>query len=254
MAMKKFYSIFTIILISAVASAQINVTLQVDITDYLAAGNTLGTNGIRIGGNFADVDASTGLANWTPSDPTCALTDLGSNIWSITITYATASIGLEQLYKFVNNDWGTNEGTDAANTIATGGCGIDDGGGNINRTLLIPELDMTLQYCWDHCFKCDGSDPVVTGINDVVYMNNASVSPNPVMNVTSFSYNLSAAQNVSLNVYDMMGNLVVSVLNNEAQPAGFNAVTFDASELASGNYIYRFDVAGKISSGTFIKQ
>ncbi|MBC8048382.1 MAG: T9SS type A sorting domain-containing protein [Fimbriimonadaceae bacterium] len=252
--MKKVYSVFSLLFLAAVVSAQVNITYQVDITDYLAAGNVLGANGIRIGGNFTTVDATSGVADWSPADPSCALTDLGSNVWSITVTYSTAAIGTEQLYKFVNNDWGTNEGTDATNTIGADGCGLDDGAGNVNRTLVIPGQDKGLQFCWDHCFRCDGSDPVLSGINDITYLNSASVTPNPVQNVTAFSYTLTSAQNVSLNVYDMMGNQVASVINNNAQPSGFNAVTFDASDLAAGNYIYRFEVAGKVSSGTFIKQ
>ncbi|MFN0275384.1 MAG: T9SS type A sorting domain-containing protein [Chitinophagales bacterium] len=252
--MKKVYSIFSLILIATIASAQVNVTYQVDITNYLAAGNTLGANGIRVGGNFTTTDASTGVADWTPSDPTCAMADLGSNIWSITVTYSSAAIGLEQLYKFVNNDWGTNEGTDVANTIGADGCGLDDGAGNVNRTLTIPDADVTLQYCWDACFKCDGSSPEVTSINEITYLNSASVSPNPVMSSTAFSYTLTSAQNISLNVYDMMGNLVTTVAQDVAQPAGFNTITYDASELAAGNYIYRFEIGGKVASGTFIKQ
>ena len=182
--MKKIYSFFSVLFITAAMTAQVNVTYMVDITDYLAAGNVLGAGGIRIGGDFAATGGMNGaaaMAAWAPADPTCALTDMGGNVWGIVVTYPDASIGLDQPYKFVNNDWGTNEGTDAANTIGADGCGTDDGAGNVNRHLLIPDADIMLQYCWDRCFKCDGSDPIVLGIFDTpTSLGAVTVSPNPV--------------------------------------------------------------------------
>ncbi|MEY3504446.1 MAG: hypothetical protein RL349_1039, partial [Bacteroidota bacterium] len=126
-----------------------DVTYKVDVTNYLAA-NTLAANGIRIGGNFGDNGSST--ASWTPSDPSCAMTDEGNNIWAITVSYPVASLGATQLYKFVNGDWGSNEGTDPANTIAVDSCGVDDGGGNINRTYAL--MPGTVCYVWDACTAC----------------------------------------------------------------------------------------------------
>ena len=50
--MRKLYTMAAALLMASASFAQVNVTYKVDITDYLAAGNTLGANGIRIGGNF----------------------------------------------------------------------------------------------------------------------------------------------------------------------------------------------------------
>lgn len=257
--MKKVYSIFFLFALALTASAQVNVTYQVDITDYLTAGNTLGANGIRIGGNFAatgGMNGATAMVDWTPSDVNSAMTEVTDDVWTITVTYPTTSIGMEQQYKFVNNDWGTNEGTDAENTIGADGCGSDDGAGNVNRLLTIPGQDIGYQFCWDHCTRCDGSAPAFTpaAINDITIFNNALVSPNPVQNVTSFSYTLTSAQNITVEVYDMMGNLMATVLNNASQPSGYNIVIFDASDLTAGNYIYMFRAGSKVSSGTFSKQ
>ena len=144
----------------------VNVTFKVDVTNYITAGNTVGQNGIRIAGNFADRGAKVNginMVNWTPTDAASAMTNTGNNIWSTTITYPDSSIAKTQTYKFVNNDWGTNEGTDPANTIASGGCGVDDGGGNINRTLLIPAANSNLTYCWDQCT----STCVITSLEEI---------------------------------------------------------------------------------------
>jgi hypothetical protein len=128
----------------------VTVTYQVDITDYISGGATLNTAGIRVGGNFTTVGAS--LPDWTPSNAACAMTDLGNGLWSIAVTYPASAIGTTQSYKFVNGDWGTNEGG-SASLIAIDGCGINDNG-NINRQLVIPATNTTYTFCWDKCTAC----------------------------------------------------------------------------------------------------
>lgn len=208
--------------------SQVDVTYQVDITDYLAAGNVLDPNGIRVGGDFTTQGAS--IADWTPSDASCAMTDMGNNIWSITVTYPASSIGNTQSYKFVNGDWGMNEGTDPNGTIALDGCGIDDGSGNINRQLEIPATTLTLTYCWDACFQCNGSDPTAS-LNDAIF-NNLLVSPNPAEDVVSFDFGDATFDNVTISVYDLSGKQVLT--SNTSS----NAIDFNISDLDSGSYIY----------------
>ena len=152
----KIFLAFLCTIASIAVHAQVTVTYRVDITGYLAGGATLGANGIRIGGNFADRGARVGntpMVNWTPTHPAGAMTNSGNNIWTITVTYPDSSKAKTQTYKFVNNDWGTNEGL-ADSTIASGGCGFQDVGGNINRTFIIPATNQTLTYCWDKCTAC----------------------------------------------------------------------------------------------------
>ena len=61
--------------------------------------------------------------------------------------------------------------------------------------------------------------------------------PNPFNPNTTISYQLSKANNVKLNVYDINGKLM-KVLVNSKQQAGKYAVSFDGSGLASGTYFY----------------
>ncbi len=254
--MRKIYSLLSIVMLSAALSAQINVTYMVDITDYLAAGNTLGAGGIRIGGDFGStggMNGATPVASWSPADPSCAMTDMGSNVWSIVVTYPDTSAGKTQLYKFVNNDWGTNEGTDAANTIATDGCGVDDGGGNINRTLIIPTANMMLQYCWDHCFKCDGSDPIVLGIHDNnVSLGSVAVYPNPASTTATITFNLQAASEVKVSLFNLMGEEVSTVVN-ATEVAGNHTYSINVAGLPSGNYTYRVIAGTDVTSGNIVK-
>lgn len=253
--MKKIYSLLSILFVAGAVNAQVNVTYMVDITNYLAAGNTLGAGGIRIGGDFATNGATNGAApmvDWVPSDAASALMDMGSNVWSITVTYPTSSIGMTQNYKFVNTDWGFNEGTDAGTTIATDGCGTDDGGGNINRTQLIPDADVMLQYCWDACFKCDGSDPIVLGVENVNLVSGVVVSPNPVSTDATISFNLQASAEVSVSIMNMMGQEVLTVVNaNEV--SGNHAYSIDVTTLPAGNYVYRVIAGDAVTAGNIVK-
>ena len=257
--MKKIYSFLCLSLIAGFSFAQtVDVVLQVDVTDYLAGGATLAAGGIRIAGNFADKGATlfdgTPMVNWTPTDATGAMTDLGSNIWTIVIAYPADSAGATQLYKFVNGDWGMNEGTDVANTIATDGCGLDDGGGNINRTLTVPAQPEGYQYCWDHCFRCDLSDPEITAVNNhPILFNHVVLSPNPTNSVAVVSYQLVNSNTVTLDIYNTMGQIVQNV-TEEFQAAGVHTITCNISSLPAGNYIYRLNVGTEVTTGNIIKQ
>jgi parallel beta-helix repeat protein len=61
--------------------------------------------------------------------------------------------------------------------------------------------------------------------------------PNPFNPSTTISYSLPENSEVSLKVYDITGSEVAELVNT-AQNAGTHQVSFDASSLASGTYIY----------------
>lgn len=71
--------------------------------------------------------------------------------------------------------------------------------------------------------------------------------PNPFNPNTVIGYQLSVSSNVTLKVYDVLGNEIVTLVD-EKKPAGTYEVTFDASGLPSGVYLYRLQ-AGKSSTG-----
>lgn len=68
--------------------------------------------------------------------------------------------------------------------------------------------------------------------------------PNPFNPSTKISYDLSKSSNVSLRIYDVLGN-EVAVLVNSFQVSGKYQITFDAAELSSGMYLCSF-ISGDI--------
>lgn len=64
--------------------------------------------------------------------------------------------------------------------------------------------------------------------------------PNPFNPTTNISYLLEKASPVRINVYDMLGRHIATLVNG-MQPAGENQVVFDANNLASGIYIVRME-------------
>ena len=70
--------------------------------------------------------------------------------------------------------------------------------------------------------------------------------PNPFNPTTTIKYSIPQSGNVTLKVYDILGNEVVTLLNEEKN-AGVFSVTFDATGLSSGIYFYR------MQAGNFIQ-
>jgi photosystem II stability/assembly factor-like uncharacterized protein len=68
--------------------------------------------------------------------------------------------------------------------------------------------------------------------------------PNPFNPVTNISFSLPETGNVSLKVYNVLGNEVVSLLNSRLN-AGNHNVIFDAINFSSGVYYYRIEIDGK---------
>lgn len=68
--------------------------------------------------------------------------------------------------------------------------------------------------------------------------------PNPFNPTTTIIYEIAKETIVSLKVYDVIGNEVVTLVN-ETKPAGTYEVIFDATNLSNGVYLY------KIQAGNF---
>ncbi|MBK7632472.1 MAG: T9SS type A sorting domain-containing protein [Ignavibacteriales bacterium] len=75
--------------------------------------------------------------------------------------------------------------------------------------------------------------------------------PNPFNPSTSIQYAISNRQFVSLKVYDVIGNEVATLVNEE-KPAGSYEVDFNANGLSSGVYFYSINAGGFIETKKMI--
>ncbi len=79
--------------------------------------------------------------------------------------------------------------------------------------------------------------------------------PNPFNPSTTITYGVPNTGKVTLEVFDILGRKVATLLNGENKTAGRYALNFNASNLASGMYIYRLRAGNvvKIKKLTLIK-
>ena len=90
----------------------------------------------------------------------------------------------------------------------------------------------------------------VVGVDDDIVANNFNLEqnyPNPFNPSTTINYTIAERSTVSLKVYDVLGNEVANLVNT-TQEAGKYDVTFNASELSSGLYIYTLNTGNFTSS------
>lgn len=77
--------------------------------------------------------------------------------------------------------------------------------------------------------------------------------PNPFNPATSISFSLPVRGSVVLDIYSSLGEKVATLVN-EIREAGYHQVSFDASQLTSGTYIYTIRVSAGNASSTDIKK
>jgi hypothetical protein len=73
--------------------------------------------------------------------------------------------------------------------------------------------------------------------------------PNPFNPVTQISYQLPEQTDVTLRVYNVLGQYVATLVNTTQSPGEYS-VSFDASDLSSGTYIYRLEAGNYVETNT----
>ncbi len=83
--------------------------------------------------------------------------------------------------------------------------------------------------------------------------------PNPFNPETIIKFALPVKSTVSLNIYNILGELVANLINNQVYDEGYHEILFNGSSLASGVYFYRIETrqqngefsADKLPAGNF---
>ncbi|MFT4536689.1 MAG: thiol-disulfide isomerase/thioredoxin [Saprospiraceae bacterium] len=85
-----------------------------------------------------------------------------------------------------------------------------------------------------------------TATTEIYDTNLASVYPNPASDFTNIKINVGSAADVTIQVTDMMGQLVSK--RNLGTVAGTQNVGYDVSELAAGNYTFKIIAGDKVAT------
>ena len=104
-------------------------------------------------------------------------------------------------------------------------------------------------------FRNSNADQITSVINDdkiypveyKLYQN----CPNPFNPTTTINYSIPKAGNIKLTVYNAIGSKVATIVN-EYKPAGNYSIQFNATNLASGIYLYRLETGFYTSAKKFI--
>jgi hypothetical protein len=125
--MKKLYSFLFGLMAVTFASAQVNVTFSVDMSN-----ETVAAEGIHIAGDFQ---------GWNPSGT--PLSDQGGGIYAVTLSLAAGAYE----FKFINgNDWPQEE-------LVPDACRANLSG-NTNRRIEVGMMDATYAVCFSNCAAC----------------------------------------------------------------------------------------------------
>jgi len=154
------------------------------------------------------------------------------------------------------------EPTSADGSLVANGGGFD--AGRRHYQYIAPQVDSELNVTWASSYSFPqltwkASDlpfeqpPSYTTVGNEDNLANVETFrlnqnyPNPFNPSTTISFNLPNAADVTLSVYNVLGQRVATLLNSRKYTSGSHTLSFDASNLASGIYIYRIQ-AGSYTS------
>ena len=103
-------------------------------------------------------------------------------------------------------------------------------------------------YTLDNMVYSDETAVSAPGARSELASINVSVYPNPFNPRTTFSFEISEQEHVSLAVYDLAGRRVAALVE-QVMSAGTHTINWDASRLASGMYVYRLESSSETVSG-----
>ncbi|WP_369685745.1 T9SS type A sorting domain-containing protein [Ignavibacterium album] len=90
----------------------------------------------------------------------------------------------------------------------------------------------------------DGGDSETTDLLPTEYDLEQNF-PNPFNPTTTINFQLPENSHVSLKVFDIIGNLIATLVDENIE-AGYHSIVWDASGLSSGVYLY------SLTSGSFV--
>jgi len=161
---------------------------------------------------------------------------------SVTLRWTTATelnnLGFEVQRSIETIDWNAIvfvEGEGTTTSSHNYNC-VDNSVSLGNYFYRLKQIDLDGSFSFSDVVEVDVSTPTDCALEQNY--------PNPFNPSTIISYQLPVSSDVTLKVYNVLGNEVAALVN-EVQPTGKYEITFNASSLSSGTYFY------KLQTGNF---
>ncbi len=256
------------------AGTSIDVTFSVDMTSALTAAQPFdpAVDSVTVG--FQDPIFS--LTQGFPLTPRSDDPNLGDalNLGEFARTFSLTDADGDMVYTgtlkvsgptYSGMQYKYSYGSPSTNTFTDEQGGSTSGGGR-RRTRFVPQnADGSWPTAWffrsesfqaEGALPFDGNPAVVTGIEALGGELPTQVSltqnfPNPFNPTTTFEYAITKTTDVQVKIYDMLGRVVATLVDG-VQPASTYRLSFDASNLASGTYIYRLKAADQVITKTMV--
>lgn len=93
-----------------------------------------------------------------------------------------------------------------------------------------------------------------TGTGEVIQEGNISLEqnqPNPATDKTNIIYSLTTASPVTLEIFDLLGRKIKTVVNTYQTPGRYKAI-LDVSDLSAGNYLYQLTAFGAVRTDRLV--
>jgi hypothetical protein len=196
---------------ACVVVPMVDLTFKVNMSDEV-----VNANGVFVAGSFNDFSATASQ-----------MISQGSGLYTFTTSVPENTT---VTYKFLNgNDWIYTE-------LVPFECGVSDGFGGYNRTIVTDNVNIELPYvCFSSCADCEAS------VSDLD-MSLLSVYPNPSSGIVTIS---AIKGNQAFSIYNSTGQLIKSVQSN-----GRQSLDLDLSEFESG--VYRVSNGSSLSATILI--
>ncbi|MBK7632273.1 MAG: T9SS type A sorting domain-containing protein [Ignavibacteriales bacterium] len=119
---------------------------------------------------------------------------------------------------------------------------------NINSITKLKNYASTIHKCYYNLFTTD-----IAGEKEILPIEYSLSQnyPNPFNPSTKLSYSITQPSIVSLKVYDVLGTEIETLVNEE-KPVGVHELTWNAANLPSGVYFYRFQAGDFVQTKKMI--
>ena len=210
------------------------------ISTTVQHGAAAGSYGVAIGGSSSGADMR--IFAWDGGSV------VDANNWTEN-SFTLSTMGIGTVQKISNLDWDGDTNPDFLLPYKGVNNTYHPDSSAYNRVFRIAEFDATATVSVD--------DYILIMPEDYRLIQNY---PNPFNPTTTIEYFLPVANNISLTIYNMVGQEVITLVNKSMMDAGshsvvWNGVDRDGFPVSSGTYIYelRYGNMSKVRQMTFMK-